>query len=91
MSITELKITLYIPRYGGASQDAAERALPYVEIKARGRWHNDKSFQRYLQPGLLFAQIERVPPETRAKCLRLVNDPGYYFNVPRQGRRNDQT
>jgi integrase len=90
MDIAGLGVTLHTLRYGGASQDAAERALPYGEIKARGRWHNDKSFQRYLQPGLLFAQLEKVPVETRVKCLRLVNEPGQYFNVPRQGRNSDQ-
>jgi hypothetical protein len=55
MDIAELGVTLHTLRYGGASQDSAERALPYGEIKARGRWHSDKSFQRYPQPGLLFA------------------------------------
>jgi hypothetical protein len=79
MDIAELGVTLHTLRYGGASQDAAESSLPYSEIKVRGRWHNDKSFQRHLQPGLVFAQLEKVPVETRAKCLRLANDSTLTF------------
>jgi integrase len=82
---TSLEITTHALRYGGATQDAADRALPYVEIKARGRWHNDKSFQRYLQPGLLYAQIHKIPPDVRDGFMRLEDDPGQYFNVPPPG------
>jgi len=83
LGVGYLKLTPHSLRYGGASNDALTRRLAYSDIKARGRWRDDKSLQRYLQPGLILAQLNRVPRGTRNTFARLVDDPYTYFNVPR--------
>ena len=83
LNIQHLGLTPRAFRSGAASQDAADRALPYAEIKARGRWHNDKSLHRYLQPGRLLAQLNSINQHTRQEFAQMVAKPHIYFPTPK--------
>ena len=61
LQLANLKLSLYAPRYAGASTDAAERARTLPEIMQRGGWRRDWSVRRYEKHGRLANVLWRTP------------------------------
>ena len=52
--------TLYQLRHGGASADLASGRRTIAGVKARGRWHDDRSVTRYGKGGRITEQLSRL-------------------------------
>ena len=66
LHMTELSVSLYSLRHGGASMDTLEKTRSFAEIKARGRWHADSSLRRYAKASKLVDVMGRLPQQVLA-------------------------
>ena len=68
--------TLYQLRHGGAASDLAARRRVLAEIKARGRWHDDRSLARHTKGGRVTEQLSKLPAGLLAFAARVERQIG---------------
>jgi len=62
LGLAALKITPHTLRYGGATTDLVYSRLSKEQVKSRGRWKQDKTFQHYVQVKTCTPKCRRYPP-----------------------------
>ena len=83
-----LRIAPHSCRHGGPSEDAAASLRTAIEIQKRGRWESPKSVNRYMKPGTLLRQLNKLPASlVPAHKLLLATLPAVWTPRPSLKRR----
>ena len=72
LQLANLKLSLYAPRYAGASTAAAENGRTLPKIMQRRGWRRDWSVQRYKNRGRLANALWRTPRSVWPDAERVV-------------------
>ena len=69
MGLASLTPQLYQLRHSGPSVELALQLRTLANVKLRGRWRTDASVARYLKPGRVNEQLQRLAPEVQRAAL----------------------
>ncbi|CAK0858210.1 unnamed protein product, partial [Prorocentrum cordatum] len=67
--LASLTPQLYQLRHSGPSVELALQLRTLASVKLRGRWRTDASVARYLEPGRVNEQLQRLAPEAQRAAL----------------------